>query len=200
VTHRPVTQAERWDPPVVRKLAETGVGAGWRCLEIGAGTGPVAAWLADRVGSRGQVVAVDIQAHRFDVRCHGTATDAGTCSGTGTGSGADGSWHPRGYHLIHARLVFDHVPQRRALATSFVAALRPGGWLVVEDYDQPAPGLALHGGPLVSLLRGTGLVDVAAEGLDDGGDGHRISARALVCARGRRPTVPGHQGAIARGR
>jgi len=33
---------------------------GWRCLEIGAGRGSMAAWLAERVGPAGQVVATDI--------------------------------------------------------------------------------------------------------------------------------------------
>src|SRR5262245_11804479 len=33
---------------------------GWRCLEVGAGRGSMAAWLADRVGESGQVVATDV--------------------------------------------------------------------------------------------------------------------------------------------
>jgi hypothetical protein len=33
---------------------------GWRCLEVGAGRASMAAWLAGRVGSSGQVVAIDI--------------------------------------------------------------------------------------------------------------------------------------------
>jgi SAM-dependent methyltransferase len=33
---------------------------GWRCLEIGAGRGSMAVWLAERVGPTGQVVATDI--------------------------------------------------------------------------------------------------------------------------------------------
>jgi SAM-dependent methyltransferase len=177
------TPGERWDRFTFRKLAETGVGAGWRCLEIGAGTGPVTAWLVDQVGSRGQVVAVDIEPHRIDVRHHGADVR---------------SRLENGYHLIHARLVLGHVSQRRAVAATFVAALRAGGWLVVEDYHRST--LAFRAGPLVSLLRSTGLVDVAAEGLEGGDDASRDSARVLVCARGRRPTGPiTDQGSIARG-
>jgi SAM-dependent methyltransferase len=33
---------------------------GWRCLEVGAGRGSMAAWLAERAGPAGQVVATDI--------------------------------------------------------------------------------------------------------------------------------------------
>ena len=35
----------------------SGVQAGWRCLEVGAGRGSMAVWLAERVGPRGGVVA-----------------------------------------------------------------------------------------------------------------------------------------------
>ncbi len=33
---------------------------GWRCLEVGAGRGSMAVWLAERVGDTGHVVATDI--------------------------------------------------------------------------------------------------------------------------------------------
>jgi 2-polyprenyl-3-methyl-5-hydroxy-6-metoxy-1,4-benzoquinol methylase len=38
------------------------------------------------------------------------------------------------YDLIHARLVLSHLPQRRDVLARLVQALRPGGWLVVEDF------------------------------------------------------------------
>jgi SAM-dependent methyltransferase len=37
--------------------------------------------------------------------------------------------------LVHARLLLTHVPQRNAALDSMVRALRPGGWLVIEDAD-----------------------------------------------------------------
>ena len=40
--------------------------------------------------------------------------------------------------LVHARLVLTHVPQRSAALATMASALRPGGWLVVEEAD---PGL-----------------------------------------------------------
>jgi cyclopropane fatty-acyl-phospholipid synthase-like methyltransferase len=33
---------------------------GWRCLEVGAGRGSMAVWLAQRVGPSGHVVATDV--------------------------------------------------------------------------------------------------------------------------------------------
>jgi hypothetical protein len=39
------------------------------------------------------------------------------------------------FDLIHTRLVLIHVPQRDAPLARLVGALKPGGWLIVEDYD-----------------------------------------------------------------
>ena len=47
-----------FDPGSRRRRAL--VQPGWRCLEIGAGRGSMAVWVAGQVGERGQVVATDI--------------------------------------------------------------------------------------------------------------------------------------------
>ena len=46
------------DPATTRCLIAIGVTQGWRCLDVGAGGGSVARWLAERVGPDGSVVAV----------------------------------------------------------------------------------------------------------------------------------------------
>ena len=46
------------DPTTLAHLDRIGVGAGWRCLEVGAGGGSVAAWLGERVGPTGHVLAL----------------------------------------------------------------------------------------------------------------------------------------------
>ena len=43
-----------------RILDEIGVGIGWRCAEVGAGSGTIAAWLCERVGAPGHVVGTDL--------------------------------------------------------------------------------------------------------------------------------------------
>ena len=52
--------AALFDPATRRLLTEVGVARGSRCLEVAAGTGSVAAWLADQVGPEGEVFATDI--------------------------------------------------------------------------------------------------------------------------------------------
>jgi SAM-dependent methyltransferase len=120
-----------YDPRTIRFLETTGVGPGWHCLEVGGGSGSVAAWLADRVGETGQVLVTDI-----DPRFLSTLAATGLSQvevqrhDVGVDPLPDGA-----FDLIHARLVLIHVPTAPAVLGRLVAALRPGGWLVVEDFD-----------------------------------------------------------------
>src|SRR6187399_1249805 len=60
-------QLERISDPVTRgRLEKLGVARGWRCLEVGAGRGSIARWLADRVGPEGRVVATDLDPRFLD--------------------------------------------------------------------------------------------------------------------------------------
>jgi len=43
-----------------RRMTALGIREGLRCLEVGAGGGSVAAWLCEKVGPTGRVVATDI--------------------------------------------------------------------------------------------------------------------------------------------
>jgi SAM-dependent methyltransferase len=111
-----------------RRIEATGITAGWRCWEVGAGGPGIPTWLARRAGPDGEVLATDIDiswlhGDGFDVRRHDVAADP-----------APGV----GFDLVHARAVLTHVPGRDQALAKMVAALRPGGWLVLEDVD---PGL-----------------------------------------------------------
>lgn len=118
--------AEILDAHTTDVLTREGVGAGWRCLDLGAGAGTISSWLATQVGPSGRVVAVDqdprhITGHDLiEVR----ATEV---TGTDLGAGE--------YDLVHARLLFMHLPEREDLLRRAVAALTPGGLLVVSDWD-----------------------------------------------------------------
>lgn len=116
------------DPITTRSLDAIGVKPGWRCLEVGGGGGSVARMLCERVGSSGRVAAVDldtrfleeIEHENLDVYRRDVVAD-----------GLPGT----GYDLIHARLLLVHLPTREKLLEEMAAALRPGGWLLVEDLD-----------------------------------------------------------------
>jgi SAM-dependent methyltransferase len=119
---------ERWlDGGTTRRLERLGVAPGWRCLEVGAGRGSITRWLGERVGAKGSVVAADIdprfltglpaqvEVRRVDVRAQEL------------GSGE--------FDLAHCRLLLMHMPDPEAVLARMVAALRPGGVLLVEEGD-----------------------------------------------------------------
>lgn len=118
-----------FDASTFRHIDGLGIAPGWRCWEVGAGGPGVARWLADRAGPDGHVVATDIDtswlpaegAPGYRVLRHDVAVDPPPPGGP--------------YHLIHARLVLVHVPERDRALRTLVSALRPGGWLLVEDAD-----------------------------------------------------------------
>ena len=59
---------ELFDPATVERLESAGVGPGWHALEVGAGRGSIAAWLANRVGDDGRVVATDLDTSLLEER------------------------------------------------------------------------------------------------------------------------------------
>lgn len=117
-----------YDRGTIRRLEERGVAQGWHCLEIGAGSGAIAKWLADRVAPAGRVLATDIDT-RFlelvsgpglEVRRHDIGSDP---------------LPEAAFDLIHSRLVLMHVRERETALTRMISSLKPGGWLLMEEYD-----------------------------------------------------------------
>jgi SAM-dependent methyltransferase len=100
---------------------------GKRCLEVGAGGGGFAAWLAEQVGPYGEVLATDIKPHTIAAR-HPPLAVVGHDLTTDPVPGG-------GWDLIHARLVLAHLREREEIVARLVAALAGGGVLLVEDFD-----------------------------------------------------------------
>jgi SAM-dependent methyltransferase len=174
-----------FNPSTFRHIQELGLVPGWRVWEVGAGGPSVPAWLVKQVGPDGQVVASDIDTSWIDggspqyvVQRHDVGTEAA----------------PAGpFDLVHARLVLVHVHERSQALANMVSALRPGGWLLVEEADPelqplvcpdewgPAQQLANklkhgfrsllaergvdlgYGRTLPRLLRETGLIEVQSD-------------------------------------
>jgi SAM-dependent methyltransferase len=117
-----------FDPGTVRQLQARGVADGWTCLEIGGGLGTITRWLADRVGPRGRVLTTDIDTRHLDavqlpnveVRQHDVVTDA---------------LPEAAFDLACARLVLQHVSNPEIALSQMISAVRPGGWLLVEDFE-----------------------------------------------------------------
>jgi len=117
-----------YDRESLRHLEDRGIGPGWNCLEVGGGGGTIAAWLASRVGPTGHVLVTDLNPRFLDdskfpnmeIRRHNIVTDP---------------LPDAAFDLIHARLVLSIIPEPEKALTRLVAALKPGGWLVEEEFD-----------------------------------------------------------------
>jgi SAM-dependent methyltransferase len=120
--------AEIFDPVSHAALERTGVGPGWSCWEAGAGQGGIARWLQARVGPTGRVLATDLDprfltpfnAPNLEVRSHDVVAEPPPAEA---------------FDLIHTRLLLCHLAERDAVLARMAGALKPGGWLVVEDFD-----------------------------------------------------------------
>jgi ubiquinone/menaquinone biosynthesis C-methylase UbiE len=128
---------ELLDPFTIQRLTELNIQEGWQCLEVGGGSGSIAQWLADQVGPSGDVLVTDIKPSRLKpagnirVQRHDVVHDPLPAAK---------------FDLIHIRAVLFHLPERRAVLARLARALRPGGWLQVDDFDLSCwPALRIAG-------------------------------------------------------
>ncbi|MEO8622227.1 MAG: methyltransferase, partial [bacterium] len=55
------------------------------------------------------------------------------------------------FDVVHARLVLSHVRERDRALAQMVAAVKPGGWIFIEDFDRTmAPNPSLHSAETLS--------------------------------------------------
>lgn len=168
-----------WDDGTFALLERLGVGPGSRVAEVGAGAGSVVRWLADKVGPTGHVLATDVDLGFLDMPADGVTTLAER----------DIRREPlpaEQFDVVHARLLVEHIGL--AALGNMLAGVRPGGWLLIEDYDAGCRGWypddpvaqrvgevlldimsrrgydPILGRKLPSALTELGLTDVMAEG------------------------------------
>jgi SAM-dependent methyltransferase len=171
--------AALYDDATKAYVERLGIESGWHCLEIGGGGGSIARWLAGRA-STGRVVATDLEvatlsavaASNLEVWRHDLACEPLPIAA---------------FDLVHARLVLMHLGDAPAAMARLVSAVRPGGWLLVEEYEAtpfdpldhefspPKASLAFReamerakvdtrfGRRLPGLLRRHGLIRIGAE-------------------------------------
>ena len=117
--------AAMYDDHTFRCLRALGVSPGWRCLDVGAGSGHVARWLADAVAPDGTATALDRSTKMLRTFANPSNLDFLEADALEA--------EPGQYDLVHCRLMLMHTPQRAALLTRLASWVRPGGWLMVGD-------------------------------------------------------------------
>lgn len=132
------------DPRTFAVLRRVGIAEGMHVLELGAGAGTVSAWMADQVGPDGRVMSTDI-----DLRFHADAAPNVIVRQHDVEHDPLPEGH---FDIVHARAVLQHVPSRAEVVGKLIDALKPGGWLVIEDGEMlgfaaqslPEPYATLH--------------------------------------------------------
>ena len=117
-------------------LIRAGVeGAGPRWLELGAGTGEFTLALADVLGAQGDIVALDREAHSLaNLRGRVTSRFPSTAIQTLTQDMVAGL--PAGpFDGVLAANSLHYVRDLSSMLVAIRAALRPGGALVIVEYD-----------------------------------------------------------------
>lgn len=133
------------DPLTFRRLDQLGVNPGWRCLEVGAGLGSVAHWLAQKVGPQGTIVATDIEPRLMnrehepyiEIRRHDILID---------------ELEQGNYDLVHTRAVLMHLSDPVHAVKKMAAAVRPGGWLFLEEFDHISLGAVESESPVAQAF------------------------------------------------
>jgi SAM-dependent methyltransferase len=164
-------------------LQRLGARAGSRCIEVGAGGGAVALWLAELVAPNGKVIATDLETDFLQAE----AAAYPTLEVLRHDISAEDL--PSGFDLVHARWLTEWLPDKALALRRMVGALRPGGFLLDEEPDfvtiyemaEPSalrdvmreamrhlqatsPVNCEYGRRLLDDVTAAGLVDTAAEG------------------------------------
>lgn len=144
---------ELFDPATMERLERVGVAAGWHVLEVGAGKGSIAAWLARRVGAAGRVVATDVDTGflerltepNLEVRRHDVLSD---------------DLPAERFDLVCCRALLVHLTEPERAIERMARWLKPGGVLFAEEPWTDAghlshdPTVARAGRALTKLMDG----------------------------------------------
>lgn len=129
-------QAAMWEDATREALAAVGVKPGWRCLDAACGTGSVTRILGELVGPSGAVHAADLD------EIYGSAAIARLNSGGRPIHSfekldlVDGD-DPKGapFDIVFTRLLICHMTDPVRMLKRLWSWVKPGGVLLVQDYD-----------------------------------------------------------------
>ncbi|GAA3348831.1 methyltransferase domain-containing protein [Amorphoplanes nipponensis] len=97
-----------------------------RCLDLGAGAGTISTWMAGELVPAGHVDILDLNPRHIPTHDRTTVI---------TGDVTTHEFTAAAYDLIHARLLLMHLADRDQVLARVAAALKPGGVLVVSDWE-----------------------------------------------------------------
>ncbi len=118
--------------PLITALERLKLGLGWKCADVGAGSGDVAVALAELVGENGRIYAVDSNPLARDTVAKAAAKIGRSQVIAITQAGEDLRL-PELIDLSYCRFLLLHVPEPQKVVTAMSAAIRDGGYVVIQE-------------------------------------------------------------------
>ena len=131
-TTRLIEQSRIYGESTHRLCERAGISEGMRVLEIGSGAGDVALMLAERVGPRGQVVGVDVNAEILDT-ARQRATDAGMQNLEFIAGDARTFAFSEKFDAVVGRFVLMYMADPGEAFATLIAHLKPGGIAAFQE-------------------------------------------------------------------
>ena len=128
-------QSRVWEPSGRQLLSKIGDGSGGRALDVGCGALGWLRILSKWVGAFGEVVGTDIDESLLDAARSFLAAEGISNVELVADDLFDSKLEPQSFDLVHARYVIAPLGRGPEQAASHRRLLRPGGSLVLEEWD-----------------------------------------------------------------
>lgn len=129
-------QAQAWEGVTRRVLQQNNLQAGMSCLDVGCGPGEVMRLMGEIVGPNGQVTGVDVDGilgrEALGVLQSTTASQFSFLE-QNIEQESDVAGQP--FDVTFARIVLIHLHDPQAVLRKMYANTKPGGVLIIQDYD-----------------------------------------------------------------
>jgi len=128
-------QSRVWEPSGRQLLTKVGDGSGLRALDVGCGALGWLRILSEWVGPSGQIVGTDIDERLLDAARSFLEAEGIANVDLAVDDLFDSKLEPESFDLVHARYVIAPLGRGREQVASHRRLVRPGGSLVLEEWD-----------------------------------------------------------------
>jgi SAM-dependent methyltransferase len=128
-------QSRVWEPSGLQLLTKVGDGSGLRALDVGCGALGWLRILSEWVGPSGQVVGTDIDERLLDTAHSFLEAEGVSNAKLAVDDLFDSKLEPESFDLVHARYLIAPLGRGPEQVASHRRLVRPGGSLVLEEWD-----------------------------------------------------------------